>query len=99
MIFENDTHVNFRLSWEFARVRIRLLTGEEGNSEICENLFLRGRQEIAHDEPQGLDRQFLSSVELSGTRGSDDLRKISDRRFRSLGSLHDTSSGSSGSNG
>jgi len=87
VIFEDDTHVNFCLAWEFARVRIRLLTGDEGNSQIRENLFLRRRQEITHDESQGLDRQFLGGVELNGTRGSDDLRKISDYRFRSLGGL------------
>lgn len=56
-------------------MRLRLLTGYEGNSQICKNLFLRRWQEITHDESQGLDRQFLGGVELDGTRGSDDLRK------------------------
>jgi len=68
-----DTHVNFCLAWEFTRVHLRLLTGDEGNSQICKNLSLRRRQEITHDEPQGLDGQFLGGVELNGTRGSDDL--------------------------
>ena len=62
---------------------IRLLASNEGNSQICKDLFLGGRQEIADDESQGLDRQFLGGVELNGARGSDDLRKISDRCFHS----------------
>ena len=78
---------------------IWLLTSDEGDSQVCKNLFLRRRQEIADDESQGLDGQFLGGVELDGTRGSDDLRGISDRRFCSLGGLYGTSAGSSGSNG
>lgn len=99
VIFENDTHVNFRLAWEFTRVHFRLLTGDEGNSQICKDLFLWGRQEITDDESQGLDRQFLGGIELNGTGGSDDLKKISDHRFRPLNGLYDTSSASSGSKG
>jgi hypothetical protein len=38
-------------------------------------------------------------MELDSSSDSDDLEKISDRRFRSLESQKDTSSGSSGSNG
>ena len=60
---------------------IWLLTSDEGDSQVCKNLFLRRWQEIADDESQGLDGQFLGGVELDGTRGSDDLRGISDRRF------------------
>ena len=73
--FEEDTHVNFCFAWEFARVHLWLLTGDEGNPKVCENLSLRRRQEIAHDEPQGPGRQFLGGVELNGTRDGDNLRK------------------------
>lgn len=97
--FVGGAHVNFSLAWEFPRVSLRFLTSNEGNSQICKDLFLRRWQEATDDEPQGLDRKFFCGVELNGSRGSDDLGKISDRRFRSLGCLNDTSSGSSGSNG
>jgi len=62
---------------------IWLLTSDEGNSQIRKDLFLRRRQEITDNESQGLDRQPLDSVELNGARGSEDLRKISYRHFRS----------------
>jgi len=81
MVYEKDTHVNFCLTWEFPRMRVRLLAGDDGNSQICKNLFLWRRQKIANDESKGLDRQLSGGVELSGTRGGDDLGKISDRRF------------------
>ena len=62
---------------------IWLLTSDERNSQIGKYLFLRRRQEITDDESQGLDRQPLGGIELNGARGSEDLRKISDRHFSS----------------
>ena len=75
MAFEKGTRVNFCFAREFTRVDLRLLTGGEGNSQICKNLSLRRQQEIAQDKSQGLNRQFLGGVELNGTRDGDDLRK------------------------
>ena len=97
--FVGGAHVNFGLAWEFTRMRVRFFTSDGRNTQICENLLLRGRQEVTDDESQGLDRQFFCGVELNDSSGSDDLGKISDRRFRSMDGLHDTSSGSSGSKG
>lgn len=78
-------HVNSGLAWEFTRMLVRFLARNERNSQICKNMFFRGRQEVTNDEPQGLDREFFCGIELDNSRGGDDLGKISDRHFRSLG--------------
>lgn len=52
----DSAHVNFCLAWEFTRVGVWILSGDEGNPQVCKNLFLRGRQKITDDESEGLDR-------------------------------------------